>query len=384
MTISTAIAATNLSKNGAGNLTLGGAVTLAAGAGNGTVAVNAGTLTVGAGASFTNATTFQVSRSAALDVTTSGLTLGTGQTVTGAGTVTGALTVNSGGRVTPSALGGPNANRASPGTLTVNGNVTLNGGANMTWFVNSALTNGNNSVAATAGTLNNYKSQYTASLLSTSGNIDLNGASSANRIVIEIVSLALSNASGPLYDLNGNSDARSWVIAEATGTGQILGFAPDKFNFNTAGFSASAGAGTFQINQVGQSLVMTFTPVPEPATVLALSSVTLAFGAGPSVPEPTDRSTDRLTGSPHLSDNLENDRHPRVRVSWELSFPSTSVSVGDTGFELQVIATGNSHPIIEAAQLTSDLELSKVIEAWPRLPRSIKVAIFAMIRVPNC
>ncbi len=279
MTVSTAVSATNLSKNGAGNLTLGGVITLAAGAGNGTVAVNAGTLTVGAGTTFTNANTFQISRGAALDVTANSLVLTSGQTVTGAGTVTGSVTVNSGGRITPSALGGPDANRASPGTLTVNGNVILNGGANYVWFVNSSLTNGNNSLAATAGTLGDFKSPYTASLLSASGNIDLTAASVANKITIEIVSLALSNTSGSLYDLNGNVDTRSWVIVEATGSGQILGFSADKFNFNTVGFAPGIGsAGVFQINQVGESLVLTFTPVPEPGTVLTLSATALAFG----------------------------------------------------------------------------------------------------------
>lgn len=277
VTFSAPIAAANLAKNGAGNLTLGGAVALATGAGNGTVAVNAGTLTVGPGAAFTNASTFQVSRGATLDVTTSGLSLAGGQTLTGAATVTGAVTVNAGGTVTPSALGGPDANRASPGTLTVNGNVALNGGSSYVWFVSSALTDGDNATAPTAGTLGNFKSPYTASLLTTSGVLDLTGASAGNRITIRITSLGLSHAGGPLYDLNGGADTRTWVIAEAR---SITGFSADKFTLDTSAFSPGTGsAGAFGISQVGESLTIKFTPVPEPGTIVGLSAAALALSS---------------------------------------------------------------------------------------------------------
>ena len=180
MTLSSAIAATNFSKNGAGNLTLSNnTVTLSAASGNGVVAVNAGTLTV-SGATFVNAQSFQVSRGATL---AADLTLGNNQTLTGSGTLSGNLTA-SGGTIAPSALGGPGPDRASPGTLSVTGNLFLNGGSSFKWYVSSAVTDANG------------KSPYTASLLSVGGTLDLSGASAANKINLQLVSLGLSNAAG--------------------------------------------------------------------------------------------------------------------------------------------------------------------------------------------
>jgi hypothetical protein len=282
MTFSAPLSAVNFAKSGAGTLTLGGPVTLSAVAGNGVVAVNAGTLVVGAGASFTNANTFQVSRGATLDVTAAPLALGTGRTLTGGGpgsgaaTVAGNVTLNAGGTVTPSALGGPDANRASPGTLTVTGNLALNGGATYTWYLSSGVTDGDNTVPATTGTLANFRSVYTAGELVVGGTLDLSGASSANKVNLKLTSLALSNTAGPVYDLKP-TDTRSWVIAEA---GSITGFSPDKFNLDTTVFSTPAGTPAFTVSQVGNALVLTAggAPVPEPAAVLAAAAAALAAG----------------------------------------------------------------------------------------------------------
>jgi hypothetical protein len=282
MTFSAPLTAANFVKSGAGALTLGGPVTLSAAAGNGVVAVNAGTLAVGAGAAFTNANTFQVARGANLDVTAAPLALGTGRILTGGGpgsgaaTVTGNVALNSGGTVTPSALGGPDANRASPATLTVTGNLTLAGGSLYTWYANSALTAGDNTVPATAGTLANYRSPYTASELVVGGTLDLSGATAGSKITVKLTSLGLSNSAGPMYDLRA-SDTRSWVIAEA---GSITGFSADKFNLDTSAFSTSAGTPSFSISQVGNALVLTAgtVPVPEPAAVLSVVAAAVGIG----------------------------------------------------------------------------------------------------------
>lgn len=292
MGISTAISAANLSKNGAGNLTLTGATTLTGTAGN-TVAVNAGTLTLGAGSSVattnalssTNTLTYQVSRGAALDATANGLTVGNFTTLSGGGTagtggvaanqarVIGNVAVASGGTITPSALGGSSASLLSPGTLTVVGDVALNGGSTYVWATNSSITNGDNGAAPTAGTLNNYKSEYTASLLSVSGDLNLNGADAGNRVTLKLTSLTLANELGALYDVVSDS-SRSWVLIEA---GSITGFSADKFTLDTSAFSG-LDTTRLSVSQVGNSLVLTFTPVPEPASLLAVCGAVTAGG----------------------------------------------------------------------------------------------------------
>jgi fibronectin-binding autotransporter adhesin len=292
MGISNAISAANLSKNGAGNLTLTGATTLTGTAGN-TVAVNAGTLTLGAGSSVatanalssTNTLTYQVSRGAALDATANGLTVGNFTTLSGGGTagtggvaanqarVVGNVTVNSGGTITPSALGGSNTSLLSPGTLTVVGDVALNGGSTYVWATNSSITNGDNGATPTAGTLNNYKSEYTASLLSVSGDLNLNGADAGNRVVLKLTSLTLANELGALYDVVSDS-SRSWVLIEA---GSITGFSADKFTLDTSAFSG-LDTTRLSVSQVGNSLVLTFTPVPEPGSILAVCGAVTAGG----------------------------------------------------------------------------------------------------------
>jgi hypothetical protein len=298
LNISSNIEAANLSKNGAGNLTLTGATTLTGSAGN-VVAVNAGTLTLGPGSSVTtsnapsatNPLTYQVSRGATLDVTANGLAVGNFTTLTGGyattaagipSTVAGNVSVGGGGTIAPSSLGG-GTGLASPGTLAVDGNLSLGGGSTYAWYVSSAITNGDNTAAPTAGTVSHFLSPYTSSLVTATGTLDLSGASSDSKIVLKISPLALSNA-GPttganaIYDLNLASDTRSWVIAQAGG---VSGFAADKFVIDASAFGGS-GLGTyaadFSISLVGNDLVLTFSPVPEPAAVLAVSAAALALG----------------------------------------------------------------------------------------------------------
>lgn len=282
-TISGSISATNLSKNGAGTLVLNGAVNLG-GSNPHTVAVNAGTLTFGSGfVNGANAVTYQVSRGATLDVSANGLVIGGTGTLTGGAStaatgtanqarVVGNVTVNSGGIIAPSALGGPRADLASPGTLTVSGTLSLHGGSNYVWTVNSAVTNGDNTVAPTVGTLNNFKSPYTASLLNV-GTLDLSSATNTNRVNLRLTSLGLSNDGGAVYDLFDGT-TRSWVLIEA---GSINGFSADKFTFDVSAFQGVT-ADQLSISQVGTSLVLTFSPVPEPAAMLAVAAAVTGVG----------------------------------------------------------------------------------------------------------
>jgi hypothetical protein len=57
----------------------------------------------------------------------------------------------------------------------------------------------------------------------------------------------------------------SWTLLSA---GTITGFTgSDQFNIDdTTFFQNSVGGGTFSVSDVGNNLVLSFTPVPEPAT----------------------------------------------------------------------------------------------------------------------
>jgi fibronectin-binding autotransporter adhesin len=252
--VSNTISAAHLSKNGAGNLTLTGPVNLGT---SGTVAVNAGTLTLGSGATVTNAAAYQVSRGATLDVSANGLAVGTGQTLRGNGTVSGNVTVNSGGLLAPSALAGTGANLASPGTLAVNGNLILNGGGQFDWSVSSVL-----------------GGPYTQSQVNVSGTVDLTGLSAANKFIVRPTSLQLSNGgAGNVYDFN-SSNSYTWTLITSN---NITGFSADKFDLTQlGGFGNDLNGGTLSLQQAGNTLVLTFIPVPEPASMLAVGVVGLA------------------------------------------------------------------------------------------------------------
>jgi autotransporter-associated beta strand protein len=246
--------AAHLAKSGGGALTVQGAVALG---NNAVAAVNAGTLAITTGAiTAANGTlTYQVSRGATLDVSVPGLTLASTQTLTGAGTVAGTVTVGSGATVTPSALGGPDASLASPGTLTTGGMVWQPGGTYRV-YLNSA-----------------FEGDYTSGkIASPAGSLDLTGLSAANRFNIRVDSLALTNADGPVYDFD---PAQSYAWTIATFGGGIAGFSPDKFTVNTADFANSLEGGTFSVTRSGNDLLLTFTPVPEPTLGLAAAAAGL-------------------------------------------------------------------------------------------------------------
>ena len=112
---------------GAGTLTKSGAGTLVQGGSSagftGNTTVNAGTLTIGAGASLAGAPVLNVAGGATLDVTAAGLTMSAGQQLTGAGTINGNVTDANNTTIDADGPGGAVTN------LTFNNNLTLvNGG----------------------------------------------------------------------------------------------------------------------------------------------------------------------------------------------------------------------------------------------------------------
>jgi hypothetical protein len=188
-----------------------------------------------------------------------GVTVQSGGTLAGRGTVAGAVAVQSGGTVAPGSGTTP-----GPGVLTV-GNTALAGGSTYIWELNSW------SATPTAGT--NFDQ-----LKGPGGTrLDLSGASAGNRATLKIVSLGSNNAPGPIQAFD-NTQARSWVIADfsnASSAGRVQGFTPDTFALDTTSFQNPLGGGSFSLSTdlLSNQLVLTFSPVPEPGSVLLVGGL---------------------------------------------------------------------------------------------------------------
>lgn len=271
----------------AATLSLGAAQTVGALNGAGNVALNGNTLTVGSGNNLNS--TFGgviangtaaggVTKAGAGVVTLTGANTYTGPTAVNAGTlrvngsVAGAVTVGSGARIGGTGtIGGPLAvgagatldAGASVGTLTVANSVTVNGGTGSNWVVE--LNGNGTSFPPPADTPNDR-----VALTGSSSNLNL-VVSSANRLNISVQ--AIDGYTPPLNRM-------SYTIAttQAGGSIQVNGapfaFDPNHYTFDAVGF---LGASDFQLAVSGNSLVLTFTPVPEPGAVLGLSAAALGL-----------------------------------------------------------------------------------------------------------
>jgi PEP-CTERM motif-containing protein len=167
--------------------------------------------------------------------------------------------VPSGGRVTP----GPGPYDASGVRVLETANLNLAGGSRYTWEINSWAEN------ASAGNSGNGFDQVRSAVAG--AKLNLAGASAVDRVTIAITSL---NGSAPGQIPNFDAAAaRSWVIADyASGnaTGGVQNFAADKFTLDVSAFANNLQGGVFSIDTDVNSnkLVLWFTPVPEPGTVL--------------------------------------------------------------------------------------------------------------------
>jgi autotransporter-associated beta strand protein len=234
----TAPSAMALSKIGDGTQILGGANTY-----TGNTTITAGVLSLSGAGSIANSPIISVASGAQFDVSavTGGYTLGATQTLAGTGTVVGSSTIA--GTLSPG---------NSPGTLTT-GNMVWTNGGEYNWQVldvDGAAGTGYDTISA--------------------GTLDLSGLT-AGGFNINLWSLA---SIGP--DVNGSAlnfndlSSYSWTLASTTG---ITGFNAANFTVNTsaangAGGFANAFTGAFGVSTVGNNLVLTYTPVPEPAAAL--------------------------------------------------------------------------------------------------------------------
>ena len=237
-------------KLGAGTLTLSAANLLA-----GTVSVNAGRLTLAAGASLSGAALLSVAAGAEFDVSAvSGYALGVGQTLAGSGTVLGAVQCAADAQLSP-------GSGSSKGTLSFFSTLALTGGANC--VLDLATTPGG-----------------TGDGVSVAGNVTFTGTNS-----VRVNYTALANGIYPLLRTTGGT------LVGSVGALQLLGFIP------------GAQLATLQTNAANTELQLVISTNPHPALDLTWtgngvgnrwdenSTVAWLNGAVPTVFLPPDRVT---------------------------------------------------------------------------------------------
>jgi fibronectin-binding autotransporter adhesin len=169
----------------------------------------------------------------------------------GAGNYAGGYNVNDGGTFSPG---------NSPGTMT-SGPATWGSGGAYQWEINDAT--------GTAGT--NWD------LSAISGGLNVAAGTTTNsHFTVALDTLTGANVPGSAADFDP-THSYVWPIAEASGG--ITGFSTADVVLNTAGFSNPTNGGSFglALSPDGQTLSITFTPVPEPGTMV-LTAAGLGVG----------------------------------------------------------------------------------------------------------
>ncbi len=101
--------------------------------------------------------------------------------------------------------------------------------------------------------------------------VDLS-ATGSGAYTLDLFTLASGDELGAMPDFDGQQ-AYDWTFL--TAVGGISGFSPEQFVINTARFANTVN-GSFSVVQQGSSLALSYTPVPEPST-LVLVMTGLAF-----------------------------------------------------------------------------------------------------------
>ncbi len=221
-----------LTKNGPGELVL----TATASTYSGTTTVNAGTLRVNTG-------------TAAVPNVPGAVTINSGAILTGTGAVGGLVTVNAGGVVSPG--NSPGVLTAATGAVFNTGAVfrieVLNGSTPATGAIDSGVSSG-----VTPGAINGV-------LVGTSGGITLN---TGVNVLVDLTGVTLAPASPYSFVIGTNSGSNSF-------TGPAITFVSN-------GTDITSSIGFAALGMSGNNVFLNFTPVPEPATVLAVAGLGLA------------------------------------------------------------------------------------------------------------
>ncbi len=185
-----------------------------------------------------------------------------------------------------------NSSTARTGAITLNGTIgerailSGNGQFNFALSLNSVgdtLSPGNSPGTMTFGTSQTWESftyvwevnDFTGldagddfDQILITGGLNLTGGNGA--YVLDIISLDALNVAGDVP--NFSEIAREWVVLSTT-TG-ISGFDADNWTLDSSAFSSDpAWAGTWSLALVGDDLVLSYAPIPEPAAAVALLAV---------------------------------------------------------------------------------------------------------------
>ena len=230
-----------LTKSGSGTLTLSGANTY-----TGATTLNAGTLSISGNQSTANGA-----------VTVNGGTLG------GTGTIGGAVMVNTGAAIEAG---------NSVGTLTVNNNATVNSGGRLRAELGAGTTADRINLSGGAFTLD-LKNGTLLSLVSSG----FNATASTTFLLGD-----LSGTAANLFKLNGTDTAANTPITTFLSTGANTGTNTNingVVNLDLSAFSLASGDSFNLQRDAAGDLVLVFTPVPEPGSILGLTAVvTLGIG----------------------------------------------------------------------------------------------------------
>jgi hypothetical protein len=264
---SAALTASNFINGGAGQMLINNSTVTA------TAFTNAGQISINSGAVFNNSTTNLVSSGGSRITINSGgslnLTGGStlnlfGSRLVNNGTISGTTNVGFGALAsgtgtfgTVNISGGTFSPGNSPGATTV-GSLEWGAGGVYLWEVHNATG------AAGVGydTIN-----VTNQLNITAGTTPL------SRFTIAVTSLDANDASGPAINFDPDQPF-SWTLV--TTGGGITGFSPDRFTIDTSGFVNTLNGG-FTLNVLGDQLILSYTPVPEPTAVLMLAAAGLGI-----------------------------------------------------------------------------------------------------------
>ncbi len=243
-----------ISKPGTGSATLNFSGTGTGTATWGTFGTATTAVTVGVANGRTVTFASNYTTSATRGITNDGtLNLGSGATLAGTGTVSGSgtITVLTGGTIRGDSGTGT-------GTLTLTSTTVASGGA---IAANVAATGTNSALALGSNSLN----------LATNSKLALTAVTGFSRAASSYT--IASFTSGSNIQLDGVGQADNFLFGkyvEGTGASGAVVIDTSALNF------ALTSGDTFALSRTGNNLVLQFTPVPEPATVLAVGAAGLA------------------------------------------------------------------------------------------------------------
>jgi len=186
---------------------------------------------------------------------------------TGSGTGLGNVIINNGGT-----FGG---NGSITGGITLNSGGILSPGSSIESLVSgSNIWNGGSSYEFEFSTDGSGVAGIGYDLLAINGTLNLSGASNANPINIDLITMLDATTPGVLASWNPFAST-TW-LGFVTTTGGVISFSQDKFVFDTSGFQSPLH-GNFSVVESQGRLDLLYIAIPEPATMSLLALGGLAM-----------------------------------------------------------------------------------------------------------